>query len=166
MIQTGETVVRVIGAKNAAEIWLRREPVNRLDLVDGLDVCKHGRIVEGRLSAALSFIVPKDKGLVFRKRPANRRAKLILPQRVRAGRLEQIDSVEGVVAEVLVEGAMPFVGAAASDDIHDPGSGAAKFSGIVGIDHAKFLNGLLRWSATVDLRRGGDIAREHGSCEI
>ncbi len=110
-----------------------------------------------RFRPALDFIVGVKKSVVFLDGPANRAAELILAKNVGTFCLKKIDSVQFVVAEILVERSVPFIGAAARDDVDDARSSAAEFRRIVGIDDAKFLNRLLRWRPALDAGRGRDI---------
>src|SRR5229473_7833345 len=110
-----------------------------------------------RLGPALNFIVGVEKSLVFLDGPADGAAKLILPKNVGSSCLQEIDGIQLVVPEIFVEGAVPFVGAAPGNDVYNSSGGASKFRGIIGIDDAKFLDGLLGWRAALDSRGGGNI---------
>src|SRR6266849_8511142 len=110
-----------------------------------------------RLGPALNFIVGVEKSLVFLDGPADGAAKLILPKNVGSSCLQEIDGVQLVVPEIFVERAVPFVGAAPSNDVYDSSGGASKFRRIIGIDDAKFLDRLLRRGATLDSGGGGDV---------
>src|SRR4029077_14268995 len=41
MVDARKSIVRIVGAQDAAEIRLRRQPVNRFYLIDRMNVCKH-----------------------------------------------------------------------------------------------------------------------------
>ena len=134
-----------------------------LQFVDELDVRENCGVVKRRFPATLQFIIGVKKSLVFLDRPANRTAELVLSQRVRAGSLQQIDGIHLVVAEIFVQRAVPFVGAAARDDIHDAADRAPKFSGIIRVNYAELLHRFLRRRAALDARsRGHVISPVHG----
>ncbi len=88
MVQPKEAVVGVIGAKNTAQGWFRRQAIDSLYFIDEFDVLENSRIVERRFTAALEFNVAENEGLVFLDWTADRRAELILPQVVCAGSLQ------------------------------------------------------------------------------
>src|SRR5882762_1541 len=118
-IKADKTVVGVIRAEDAAEIRLDRQVEGSLEIVDGRNVGENGGIVEWRFAAALRLVVCVQEGLILLNRPAHRRAELVLSEDVCPACLQQIDSVECIVPEVLVEAPVPVVGSALSDDIYD-----------------------------------------------
>src|ERR1700675_1710078 len=87
MVQAEKTIVGIVGAENTPKIWLRSKSVDCFDLIDGVYVCEHCRIVKGRLAAPLYLIVPVDERLVLGDGPANCRAELVLPQDARPASL-------------------------------------------------------------------------------
>src|SRR5260370_4821143 len=133
VIQPQETVVCVICAKNTAQGWFLRQAINSLDFVDEFNVLEDGRIVERRFTAALEFKVAEDKGLVLLDRATDGRTKLVLAQNVRAVRLQEIDGVRLVVAEILIGDSVPLICAAAPNDVHDTGARAPKLDRGVGV---------------------------------
>src|SRR5260221_4735073 len=159
MIDAGKSVVGVVRAQDAAEIWFRGETIEGLYLVDCLYVRQHGRIVKRRLAAPLHFVISIDKRFIFLQWAADRAAELILAQHVGPGSLQEIDGIHLVVAEVFIERTVPLIGAAARNDIDDAGGGAAELRGIVGGDFAKLLHQLLRRSAALNSVPRGDVLR-------
>ncbi len=88
VVQPQEAVVGVIGAKNTAQGWFRRQAIDSLYFIDEFDVLENSGIVERRFTAALEFNVAENEGLVLLDRTADRRAELVLAQDVRSGRLQ------------------------------------------------------------------------------
>src|ERR1700737_5294069 len=157
MVDACESVVAVVCAQYAAEIRFWCETVDGFHFIDCLDVRQHGRIVKGRLTAALRFIISIDKRLVFLQRAADSGAELVLAQNVRPGCLQEVDRVHLVVAEVFVKRAVPLIGAATRNDVHDARGGTSKFRGIIAVDYAKLLYSFLGRSATLNAGRGGNV---------
>src|SRR5258708_20483138 len=154
MIDAGKSVVGVVRAQDAAEIWFRGETIEGLYLVDCLYVRKHGRMVNRGPAAPLHFVISIDKRFILLQWAADRAAELILAQHVGPGSLQEIDGIHLVVAEVFIERTVPLIGAAARSDIDDAGGGAAELRGIVGVDYAKLLHRFLWGMASPDSESG------------
>ena len=99
---------------------------------------------DGAADAAVAFVVAEDEHLVFDERSAHGGAELILDQRglLIVDGLEEAGGVERGVAQVLPDGGVEFVGAAADGGVDDSAAGAAEFGReVVGFE-AKLLDGV------------------------
>src|ERR1700722_6665954 len=47
MVQAEKTIVGIVGGEKLPKIWLRSKSVDGFDLIDGVYVCEHCRIVKG-----------------------------------------------------------------------------------------------------------------------
>ena len=151
-VQPQEAVVIVVCAQNTTQGRFLRQTIDGFHLINEFDVLEHSGIVERRFTAALEFKVAENKSLVFLNRTPNCRAELILPQIVRTSSLQEIDSIQFVVAKILVSDSVPFIGAATCDDVHDASARAAKLYRIIGVDDAEFQHRFLWRCAALDAR--------------
>src|SRR5947207_11508402 len=85
MVQAQKAIVGVICTQDATKVGLGRKIEISLESVDGIDVVEHGRVVKRRFAPPLQLVICVQESLVFLNRPANRSAKLVLPQSVCAG---------------------------------------------------------------------------------
>ena len=96
-----------------------------------------------RLCTPLAFIVEEVKGLVFFERAAQRGAKLVLLEPVKARRRQQRFGIELVVHEVFVNRAVNVVRPGLGDDIHDPAQRATILGRKAVIHHAELAHRFL-----------------------
>src|SRR4029077_18745762 len=93
---------------------------------------------------ALPFVVAEEEGLVFPDGPAQGGAKLVLAEFVEARSRQRAGSVQNVVAEILVEGAVQAVGPALGDDVHDTAYRPSELRPVAAVDDSEFFYRILR----------------------
>src|ERR1700716_3154007 len=88
---------------------------------------------------ALPFVVAEEERLVFPDGPAQGGTKLVLAEFVEARSHQRAGSVQNIVAEILVEGAVQAVGPALGDDVHDAAYRPSELRAVAAVDPPAFF---------------------------
>ncbi len=75
--------------------------------------------VERRLAPTLSLVVAEQEEAIANDRPSERCAELVLPELIEVFRSEQISSVQRVIPQVVIDGAVKRICSRFGHDIHN-----------------------------------------------
>src|SRR5215471_6469407 len=114
---------------------LRSQAKAGFESIDGRQISQNDRVVVRVLAAPLAFIIAKEKGAVFLNWTAQGKAELVLPQLIQSRSCQDAVSIHGIVAEVFVDTAMHFVGAALGDDVDDASDRATSLYAVGVVDN-------------------------------
>src|SRR6478735_6838143 len=130
-----------------------------LELVDQRKVAEDHGVVIRILTAALTLIVAKKEGAVFPDGAAQGNAKLVLPQLVQSGGRQFAFRVHRIIAEIFIQRAVEIIGAALSNDVHDPADSASGFNAVRVVDYAKLAHRVGGRRGLLHAGSRGDIVR-------
>src|SRR5579884_807263 len=88
------------------------------------------------------FIIPKEKGLVFLKRPAQCPAEFVALELWNRTLIEEVARIQSAVSQELIAGSMQLVGAGRGHNIHLRTRAFSIFGSIGVGDHVKFTDGI------------------------
>ena len=89
-----------------------------------------------------SFVISEDKRIIFPDRPAHRSAKLVPPERWSISLIEEIRSVQHVVAKKLECCPVPLIRSRLRYDHHLPAGPLAEFGSVRVALHTEFADGI------------------------
>src|SRR5258708_2828027 len=115
---------------------------------------------------ALPFVVAEEKRLVFPDGPAQGGTKLVLAYFIEARNRQRAGSVQNIVAEILVEGAVQAVGPALGDDVHDAAYRPSELRAVAAVDDPEFFYRILRWRRFLNAGSRGHVVRAVDRHEI
>src|ERR1700722_19740763 len=78
------------------------------------------------------LIVVKEEHFVLQDWPANRTAEVVVAHLAFGASVEVVSRVQGVVLEIVIEGAMKLIGSAFADDVEDRATSAVLGGGVCG----------------------------------
>src|SRR3984885_7180765 len=107
--------------------------------------CLHGlswlRVLGDRVLGVFQLlIVVKEEHFVLQDRPAYRTAKVVVAHLTFGAGVEVVSRIQGVVLEIVIEGAMKLIGSALADDVEDRATSAVLSGGVCG-NHVDLRNG-------------------------